>query len=302
MIFPGRSSKSIATKVANKLKLKMGRSDILNHLDGEINVKIFENVSSKEVFIFQSISPPVNDNLMELCLISDALRRGSARNIIAVIPYMGYMRQNRSFIYPREPISSKLIADLLQSAGISRILTIAMHSNEIQGNFSIPIDDIYNNNTVLTDLKDLSSTSQYAIVSPDIGGIKRARSVAEYFPDAEFVVINKKRHSKSSVSTLDIIGCAADKDCLIIDDIVDSGNTLCSAAKALKKNHARSVRAYATHAVLSGSAIEQINDSDLDELIISDTIEFCEDKLRQYKKIKQRTVVDIIVKAIAEII
>ena len=252
--------------------------------DKELNIRVDEHVRGKDVFILQSTCFPANDNLMELIILIDALRRSSASRITAVIPYFGYARQDRRVRSERVPISAKLVADMLQSAGADRILTIELHSDQIQGFFNVPVDNVYGTKVIHNHI-DKSSYKDQIIVSPDVGGVVRARALAKLLDDADLAIIDKRREKENSSQVMNVIGDVEGKTCILVDDIIDTAGTICNAADALKQKGANKVISYATHAVLSGPAIERISNSKLDELIVTDTIPLSENasKLEKIK-------------------
>ena len=249
-----------------------------------MNIRVDEHVRGKDVFILQSTCFPANDNLMELIILIDALRRSSASRITAVIPYFGYARQDRRVRSERVPISAKLVADMLQSAGADRILTIELHSDQIQGFFNVPVDNVYGTKVIHNHI-DKSSYKDQIIVSPDVGGVVRARALAKLLDDADLAIIDKRREKENSSQVMNVIGDVEGKTCILVDDIIDTAGTICNAADALKQKGANKVISYATHAVLSGPAIERISNSKLDELIVTDTIPLSENasKLEKIK-------------------
>lgn len=272
MIFAGNANPQLAQSVAQHLRVPLGKAVVSRFSDGETMVEILENVRGRDVFIIQSTCAPANDNVMELAIMADAFRRASASKITAVIPYFGYSRQDRRVRSARVPITAKVVADILSSVGISRILTVDLHADQIQGFFYIPVDNVYATPVMLADIKQRYSTEQLMVVSPDVGGVIRARAMAKRLNDAELAIIDKRRLGPNQAEAIHVIGDVTGRDCLIVDDIVDTAGTLCSAANVLKKNGANKVAAYVTHAVLSGMAIHNISHSVLDEIVVSDTI------------------------------
>lgn len=253
------------------MDVPLGNATVDKFSDGEALVEILENVRGKDVFIIQPTCTPVNDHLMELVILIDALHRASARRLTAVIPYFGYARQDRRAYYARVPISAKVVANVLRSVQTDRILTVDLHADQIQGFFDFPVDNIYASPVLLDDIKE-QDYQNMIIVSPDVGGVVRARAIARRLDNADLAIIDKRRLQPNKNEVMNIIGDVDNKSCVIIDDIVDTAGTLCEAADALKERNARKVIAYATHPVLSGEAIERISDSQLDELVVSDTI------------------------------
>ncbi len=271
MVFSGNANLPLALAIVNRLNISLGKALVERFSDDEIRVEILENVRGRDVFIVQPTCAPTNDNLMELLIITDALRRASAGRITTVIPYFGYARQDRRVRSIRVPISAKVVANMLTSVGTDRVLTVDLHSEQVQGFFDLPVDNVYASPVLLGDIwrqkhRDL------IVVSPDVGGVVRARALAKRLDDAELAIIDKRRPKPNVSEVMHIIGEVEDKACIIIDDLVDTSGTLCQAANALKKHGARRVMAYATHAVLSGNAIRNIENSDLDELVVTDTI------------------------------
>lgn len=271
MIFAGNANRELATTIAEYLGLPLGKAAVGTFSDGEILVEILENVRGREIFIIQSTCAPINNHLMELLVMTDALRRSSAGRITAVVPYYGYARQDRRVRSARVPITAKLIADMMAAVGIARVLTADLHSEQIQGFFSMPVDNVYSTLTLMDDIQK-QDLDPLMVVSPDIGGVVRARALAKRLNNSELTIIDKRRTGPNKAEVMHIIGEPKGRHCLIVDDIVDTAGTLCSAAHALKEVGALSVRAYITHPVLSGSAIENIQQSSLDEIVVTDTI------------------------------
>ena len=285
VLFSGNSNPELANKIAKKLNTTLGKALVDKFSDNELNIRVDEHVRGKDVFILQSTCFPANDNLMELIILIDALRRSSASRITAVIPYFGYARQDRRVRSERVPISAKLVADMLQSAGADRILTIELHSDQIQGFFNVPVDNVYGTKVIHNHI-DKSSYKDQIIVSPDVGGVVRARALlAKLLDDADLAIIDKRREKENSSQVMNVIGDVEGKTCILVDDIIDTAGTICNAADALKQGGANKVISYATHAVLSGPAIERISNSKLDELIVTDTIPLSENasKLEKIK-------------------
>ncbi|UXZ04201.1 ribose-phosphate pyrophosphokinase [Moraxella nasicaprae] len=275
-VFSGSANPKLAQTVADHLNIPLGNADISRFSDGEIAIEIKENVRGKDVFILQPTCVPTNDNLMEIVLLADALRRSSAGRITAVIPYFGYARQDRRPRSTRVPISAKVVADMLSIAGIDRVVVVDLHSDQIQGFFDVPVDNLYGTPVLLKDLKQ-QNYDNLMVVSPDVGGVVRARAMAKLLGDADLAIIDKRRARANESQVMHIIGDVSGRDCVIVDDIVDTAGTLCKAAQALKDNGARRVVGYITHPVLSGKAIETIKNSALDELVVTDTIPLTED-------------------------
>ncbi len=275
LIFSGNSNRVLAEDICKELNLSLGKSICKRFSDGEISVKIEENVRGRDVFVVQPTSSPANDNLMELLLMIDALRRASARRITAVIPYYGYGRQDRK-VEPRVPISARLVADLIQVTGLDRVLTMDLHADQIQGFFHIPVDHLYFSAVIFEYLKS-QNIQDLVIVSPDSGGAERARFLAKKV-GASLAIIDKRRPQPNVSEVMNIIGDIKGKNCLLLDDMIDTAGTICKAAKALLENGATSVRCCATHPVLSGSAIENLNSIPFVEIILSNTIKIPTDK------------------------
>jgi ribose-phosphate pyrophosphokinase len=271
MVFAGNANPELAQRVAENLDLPLGQATVTRFSDGETYVEILENVRGRDVFIIQPTSHPCNDNLMELMVMADALRRASAGRITAVIPYYGYSRQDRRVRSARVPITAKVVANMLQGVGFDRVLTIDLHAEQVQGFFDIPVDNIYASPIQLGDIWR-QADKNLTIVSPDVGGVVRARAMAKRLDDVDLAIIDKRRPKANVAEVMHIIGEVKDRSCVIIDDIVDTAGTLCKAAEALKKHGASKVIAYATHAVLSGKAIENINGSEIDEVVVTDSI------------------------------
>lgn len=284
-IFSGNAHPELAKTVADHLHIPLGKADVNRFSDGEIAVEIKENVRGKDVFILQPTCAPTNDNLMEIMVMADALRRSSAGRITAVMPYFGYARQDRRPRSARVPISAKVVADMMGIVSIDRVMTVDLHSDQIQGFFDIPVDNIYGTPVLLKDLKQ-QNYDNLMVVSPDVGGVVRARAMAKQLGDADLAIIDKRRARANESQVMHIIGDVQDRDCVIVDDIADTAGTLCKAAKALKDNGARRVVGYITHPVLSGNALKNINGSELDEIVVTDTIPLSPaamacDKIRQ---------------------
>lgn len=271
MVFAGNANNELATRIVEHLNIPLGKALVSNFSDGETMVEIQENVRGRDIFIIQSTCTPSNDNLMQLIIMADALRRASAAKITAVVPYFGYARQDRRVRSARVPITAKIIADMMASVGISRLVTVDLHADQIQGFFYMPVDNLYSTPIMLEDIYK-KSYKNIMVVSPDVGGVIRARAIAKRLSDADLAIIDKRRPRPNEAQVMHIIGDVKDQDCIIVDDIVDTASTLCKAVEALKKHGANKVAAYVTHPVLSGNAIENINNSSLDELVITDTI------------------------------
>ena len=272
-IFSGSASTVLSEEIAKILGLKLGNIDLGKFSDGEIKVEILENVRGHEAFIIQSTSSPSNANLMELMLITDALKRSSASRITAILPYYGYARQDRRVRSARVPISAKVIADMLNSVGVDRVLTVDLHSESIQGFFDMPADNVYATKIMHDDIKSRTSKDEkILVVSPDVGGVVRARALAKFLDESDLAIIDKRRASPNESEVMNIIGDVEGKSCIVPDDIIDTAGTLCNAAQALKDAGAAKVKAYITHPVLSGPAIERISKSSIDELVVTNSI------------------------------
>lgn len=271
MIFCGNANPKLAQAISSHLKIPVGKALVSTFSDGETLVEIQENVRGKDVFIIQPTCAPTNNNLMELLTMADAMRRASAGRITAVVPYFGYARQDRRVRSARVPITAKIVADMMASVGICRVLTVDLHADQIQGFFYMPVDNVYSTPVLFEDIKQ-KQFNHLMVVSPDVGGVVRARAMAKILNDAELSIIDKRRSGPNKSEVMHIIGEPSGRDCIIIDDIVDTAGTLCSAAKELKKSGAKSVYAYITHPVLSGPAVKNIEESFLDEIVVTDTI------------------------------
>ena len=287
MVFTGNANPRLAEDVVRHLNIHLGRAKVGRFSDGEVMVEILENVRGRDVFVLQSICSPTNDNLMELLVMVDSLKRASAARVTAAIPYMGYARQDRRPSSARVPITAKVVANMMTSVGVDRVLTMDLHSEQIQGFFDIPVDNIYSGPILLGDVwkrgfKDL------VVVSPDVGGVVRARALAKRL-EADLAIIDKRRPRPNVATVMNIIGEVEGRSCVIVDDMVDTANTLCEAAAALKERGAKQVIAYCTHAVLSGKAVERIEKSALDELVVTDTIPLGEEA-KKCKNIRVLTV------------
>lgn len=276
IVFSGNATPQLAKKIVNHLHIPLGSANVHRFSDGEIAVEITENVRGSDVFIIQSTCSPTNDNIMELLVMGDALRRASAGRITAVIPYFGYARQDRRVRSARVPITAKVVADMITSVGIDRVLTVDLHADQIQGFFDIPVDNVYGSPVLLEDIKK-QHYDDLVVVSPDVGGVVRARAVAKQLNDADLAIIDKRRPKANESQVMHIIGEVENRRCVIVDDMVDTAGTLCKAAKALKDHGAQKVVAYCTHPVLSGPAINNIRKSSLDELCVTDTIPLSEE-------------------------
>ncbi|UTH76537.1 ribose-phosphate pyrophosphokinase [Chromobacterium sp. IIBBL 290-4] len=270
MVFTGTANPELAQNVVKHLDISLGRADVGKFSDGEVAVELLENVRGRDVFILQSTCSPTNDNLMEILTMADALKRASAGRITAAIPYFGYARQDRRPRSARVPISAKLVANMLTSAGIDRVLTVDLHADQIQGFFDIPVDNVYATPVLLKDIR-AQRFDDLIVVSPDVGGVVRARAVAKAL-NTDLAIIDKRRPKANVAEVMNIIGDVSGRTCLIVDDMIDTANTLCKAASALKERGAERVLAYATHAIFSGQAVDRIKNSDIDMVVVTDTI------------------------------
>ena len=270
MVVAGNANPELAVVVGERLHVPLGDITVDKFSDGEIRVELNENVRGRDVFVLQSTCAPTNDNIMELLVIIDALRRASAGRITAVVPYFGYARQDRRVRSARVPITAKVVADMMVTVGIDRVLTVDLHSEQIQGFFDVPVDNVYGAPVLLDDIRK-QNFENLVVVSPDIGGVVRARAVAKQL-GTDLAIIDKRRPTANVAEIMNIIGEIQDRTCLLVDDMVDTAGTLCNAATALKEHGAKKVVAYATHPVLSGPAIERIMNSELDELVVTDSI------------------------------
>jgi ribose-phosphate pyrophosphokinase len=298
-LFTGNANPVLAQDIARHLNMPLGRASVGRFSDGEVNIEIMENVRGRDVFIVQPTCPPANDHLMELLVMVDACRRASAARITAVVPYFGYARQDRRPRATRMAITAKLIANMISSAGVNRLLTIDLHADQIQGFFDIPVDNVYGSPVLLGDAWKQSYRNM-VVVSPDVGGVVRARALAKHLDDADLAIIDKRRPRANESKVMNIIGSVKDKTCVLIDDMVDTAGTLCQAAQALKEEGAVKVVAYITHAVLSGKAVEKIANSALDELIVTDTIPLSKDA-RSCGRIRQLSVAALLAETIRRI-
>lgn len=270
-IFSGNAIPQLAKLIAKNLYTKLGNAVVSRFSDGEVSVEINENVRGHDIFIIQSTCAPTNDNLMELIVMVDAFRRASARRITAVMPYFGYARQDRRVRSARVPITAKVVADFLSSVGVDRVLTVDLHAEQIQGFFDIPVDNVFGSSILLEDMLHIKLKNPI-VVSPDIGGVVRARAIAKLLSDIDMAIIDKRRSRANISQVMHVIGDVIDRDCMLVDDMIDTGGTLCKAAEALKERGAKQVFAYATHPIFSGNAIENLRHSFIDEIVVCDTI------------------------------
>ncbi len=298
-IFTGNAHPVLANRVVDRMRMELGNADVGRFSDGEVSVEIQDNVRGKDVFIIQPTCAPTNDNLMELIVMADCLKRASARRITAVIPYFGYARQDRRVRSARVPITARVVADMLSSVGIDRVLTIDLHADQIQGFFDIPVDNIYATPVLLLDI-ERNGYENLVIVSPDVGGVVRARALAKQLNDTDLAIIDKRRPQANEAEVMHIIGEVEGRTCLLVDDMVDTAGTLCAAADALKANGAKKVVAYCTHPVLSGRALENLADTSLDELVVTDTIPLSEEAEKN-PRIRQLTIADELAESIRRV-
>ena len=299
ILFSGNGNLPLSEAISKKLNIKLGKSKVERFSDGEISVKIEENVRGMDVFLIQPTCPPAHENLMELVILVDALKRSSASRITAVIPYYGYARQDRRVRSERVPISAKVVADILERSGINRVLTVELHSEQIQGFFDIPVDNVYGTRIINDDILK-QSLKDILIVSPDVGGVVRSRALAKVLSLSDLAIIDKRRDENNKSEVMNVIGEVKNKDCIILDDLVDSSGTLCNASLALKKQGARKVFAYIVHPVLSGHAVKKINQSKLDQLVVTDTIPLS-DSAKSCKKIRVISMAPTLAEAIRRV-
>jgi ribose-phosphate pyrophosphokinase len=299
MLFSGGANPQLSARVADELRVTLGRADVGRFSDGEVTVEIHENVRGQDVFLLQSTCAPTNDSLMELLIMADAIHRASAMRVTAVIPYYGYARQDRRPRSARVAISAKVVADMIGAVGIDRILTVDLHADQIQGFFNIPVDNVYGSPVLL----DHIVTKHYEnpiVVSPDVGGVVRARAIAKQIDDLDLAIIDKRRPQANETKVMNVIGDVAGKTCIMVDDIVDTAGTLCTAAEALKDEGAIAVTAYITHPVLSGPAVERIANSALDEIVVTDTIPLSPEAA-QCEKITQLSMCQLLAESIRRV-
>jgi ribose-phosphate pyrophosphokinase len=299
-IFTGTANPEFATEVSKILGIKISKANVGYFSDGELKVEIEENVRGHDTFIIQSTCSPTNKNVMEIMLIADALKRSSASRITAVVPYYGYARQDRRVRSARVPISAKVVADMFASVGIDRVLTIDLHSETIQGFFDMPADNVYATKFMVDDIKDNNDRNEVVVVSPDVGGVVRSRALAKLLDDTDLAIIDKRRAVANESEVMNIIGEVEGKVCIVPDDIIDTAGTLCNAAKALKDKGAKAVKAYITHPVLSGPAIERLNKSEIDELIVTNSIPLNKDA-KKCSKIRVISIANIIAECITRL-
>ena len=298
-VFTGSANPQLAHDITRFLQVPLGRAHVGRFSDGEVTVELMENVRGRDVFVVQSTSPPANDHLMELLVMVDACRRASAWRITAVMPYFGYARQDRRPRATRVAITAKVVANMLAGAGVHRVLTVDLHADQIQGFFDIPVDNVYASPVLLGDVWK-QKYPDLVVVSPDVGGVVRARAIAKRLDDADLAIIDKRRPRANESEVMNIIGEVEGKSCVLVDDLVDTAGTLGHAAKALKDIGAQRVVAYVTHAVLSGPAVERIENSVLDELVCTDTIPL-RDVAKKCKKIRQLSVAGLLAETMRRI-
>ena len=299
MVFSGNANQPLAQEISQQLKVSLGRASVGRFSDGEIQLEICENVRGRDVFIIQPLCSPVNDHLMELLIMIDALYRASAGRITAVIPYLGYCRQDRRLRLSRVAISAKVVANMMGTVSANRILTMDLHSDQIQGFFDMPLDNIYASPVLINDILQ-KNYDNLIVVSPDVGGVVRARALAKRINDADLAIIDKRRPKANESRVMNIIGEVQGKTCILVDDIVDTAGTLCRGAAALKEQGAQRVLAYATHPVLSGDALNNVMNSKLDELVVTDTIPLTE-LGQKCKKIRQISIAKLLAESIGRI-
>jgi ribose-phosphate pyrophosphokinase len=298
-VFTGNAHPQLARDIARYLRIPLARAHVGRFSDGEINVEILENIRGRETFIVQPTCPPTAENLMELLVMVDAAKRASASRINAVIPYFGFARQDRRPRSSRVPITAKLVAKLIATAGVDRVLTVDLHADQIQGFFDIGVDNVYASPLLLADVWK-QKYPEMVVVSPDVGGVVRARALAKRLDDADLVIIDKRRARANQSEVMNIIGEVENKNCVMIDDMVDTAGTMCQAAAALKEHGAATVAAYITHPVLSGPAIPRISESELDELVVTDTIPLS-DEAKACGKIRQLSTAELLAETMRRI-
>ncbi|WP_199609335.1 ribose-phosphate pyrophosphokinase [Flocculibacter collagenilyticus] len=298
-LFAGNATPELAAEIAKRLYINLGKAEVGRFSDGEISVEIKENVRGADVFIIQSTCAPTNDNLMELIVMVDALRRASAGRITAVIPYFGYSRQDRRVRSARVPITAKVVADFLSSVGVDRVVTVDLHAEQIQGFFDVPVDNVFGSPILVEDMRKREFDNP-VVVSPDIGGVVRARAIAKLLNDTDLAIIDKRRPKANVAQVMHIIGDVSGRDCVIVDDMIDTGGTLCKAAEALKEHGAKRVFAYATHPVFSGNAVENLKNSVIDEVVVTDSVPLS-DEMKAMGKVRQLTLGDMLAEALRRV-
>lgn len=299
MVFSGNANLKLANDIASRLQIPLGKAVVGKFSDGEVQVEIMENVRGRDVFIVQPTCAPTNENLMELLVMVDAVRRSSAARVTAVVPYFGYARQDRRPRSARVPITAKVVADMVATVGTDRVLTVDLHADQIQGFFNIPVDNVYASPVLLGDVWR-QKYPNLMVVSPDVGGVVRARALAKRLDDADLAIIDKRRPKANVAKVMNIIGDVEGRSCILIDDLVDTAGTLCRAAGALKEHGAAKVVAYCTHPVLSGPAVENISNSELDELVVTDTIPLSEAAMN-CGRIRQLSIAELLAETIRRI-
>ena len=299
-IFTGTANPELASEVSGILGIEISAADVGYFSDGELKVEIEENVRGHDTFIIQSTCSPTNKNVMEIMLLADALKRSSASRITAVVPYYGYARQDRRVRSARVPISAKVVADMFASVGIDRVLTIDLHSETIQGFFDMPADNVYATKFMVDDIKENNDRDKVVVVSPDVGGVVRSRALAKLLDDTDLAIIDKRRAIANESEVMNIIGQIEGKVCIVPDDIIDTAGTLCNAANALKEQGAEAVKAYITHPVLSGPAIERLENSSIDELVVTNSIPLSKDA-KKCSKIRVISIANIIAECITRL-
>ncbi|WP_339828398.1 ribose-phosphate diphosphokinase [uncultured Arenimonas sp.] len=300
LVFTGNANRPLALAVCRQLGIPLGKAQVGQFSDGEVQVEIEENVRRQEVFVIQSTSAPTAENFMELLVLIDALKRASVASVTAVVPYFGYARQDRRMRSARVPITAKVAAKMFSAVGTDRVLTVDLHADQIQGFFDIPVDNVYASPLLLADIWRSHGTDDLIVVSPDVGGVVRARAIAKRLDDADLAIVDKRRPKAGVATVMNIIGDVEGKTCVLVDDIVDTAGTLCAAAAALKANGAKKVLAYCTHPVLSGAAIANVTNSQLDELVVTDTIPLSE-AARACPRIRQLSVAELLAETIRRI-
>ena len=299
MVFAGNSNPQLANEIARRLNIPLGNAIVGQFSDGEVMVEVMENVRGQDVFIVQPTCAPTNKNLMELLVMVDAMRRSSAARVTAVIPYFGYARQDRRPRSARVPITAKVVAQMVSTVGTDRVLTVDLHADQIQGFFSIPVDNVYASPILLGDIWR-QKYENLMVVSPDVGGVVRARALAKRLDDADLAIIDKRRPRANEAKVMNIIGDVKGRTCILVDDLVDTAGTLCAAAAALKEHGAEKVVAYITHPVLSGPALDNIANSELDELVVTDTIPL-QPEAKVISKIRQLSIAELLAETMRRI-
>ena len=300
VVFSGNANLPLAQEVCAELGISLGKAFVGRFSDGEVQVEIQENVRRQEVFVIQPTNAPSAENLVELLVLIDALKRASAASVTAVVPYFGYARQDRRPRSSRVPITAKVTARMFTGVDTDRVLTVDLHADQIQGFFDVPVDNVYASPVLLADIWRSFGTENLIVVSPDVGGVVRARAIAKRLDDADLAIIDKRRPRANVATVMNIIGDVSGKNCVLVDDIVDTAGTLCAAAKALKENGALKVVAYCTHPVLSGAALDNLNNSELDELVVTNTIELS-DAAKACPKIRQLSVAELLAETIRRV-